>query len=54
MGFERMNGGWFLVMVTASKDKSQASLEACKEMLKALKTSSPISLDNLESAKRIV
>mmetsp|Transcript_4665 Transcript_4665/g.8303 ORF Transcript_4665/g.8303 Transcript_4665/m.8303 type:complete len:1237 (+) Transcript_4665:138-3848(+) len=53
-GFERMNGGWFLVTVTASKEKAQAALEACKETLEALKTSNPISPDNLESAKRVV
>ena len=42
------------MMVTASKEKAQASLKACKEMLEALKTSSPISPDILESAKRVV
>lgn len=51
-GFERMKGGWFLVTVTASKEKAQAALEACKETLEALRTSNPISPDNLESAKR--
>jgi len=53
-GFERMNGGWFLVTVTASKEKAQAALEACKETLEAMQTSNPISPDNLESAKRVV
>jgi len=53
-GFERMKGGWFLVTVTASKEKAQAALEACKETLEALRTSNPISPDNLESAKRVV
>ncbi|KAL7536921.1 hypothetical protein ACHAXR_007470 [Thalassiosira sp. AJA248-18] len=53
-GFERMMGGWFLVTVTASKEKAQAALEACKETLEALRTSNPISPDNLESAKRVV
>ena len=51
-GFERLKGGWFLVTVTASKEKAQAALEACKETLEALRTSNPISPDNLESAKR--
>ena len=49
-----MKGGWFLVTVTASKEKAQAALEACKETLEALRTSNPISPDNLESAKRVV
>ena len=53
-GFERMKGGWFLVTVTASKEKAQAALEACKETLEALRKSNPISPDNLESAKRVV
>jgi len=53
-GFERMKGGWFLVTVTASKEKAQAALDACKETLEALRTSNPISSDNLESAKRVV
>eukprot|EP00804_Cyclotella_cryptica_P018155 CCRYP_005917-RB/>CCRYP_005917-RB protein AED:0.04 eAED:0.04 QI:187/1/1/1/1/1/3/382/1138 len=50
--FKRMKGGWFLVTVTASKEKAQAALEACKETLQALRTTNPISPDNLESAKR--
>ena len=53
-GFERLMGGWFLVTVTASKEKAQKALEACKETLDALRGSSPISLDNLESAKRVI
>jgi len=53
-GFERLAGGWFLVTVTASKEKARAALEACKETLDALRTSNPISPDNLESAKRVV
>mmetsp|Transcript_25241 Transcript_25241/g.54360 ORF Transcript_25241/g.54360 Transcript_25241/m.54360 type:complete len:1216 (-) Transcript_25241:175-3822(-) len=53
-GFERLKGGWFLVTVTASKEKAQAALEACKETLEALRRTNPISPDNLESAKRVV
>ena len=53
-GFERLRGGWFLVTVTASKEKARAALDACKETLEALRTSNPISPDNLESAKRVV
>jgi len=53
-GFERLKGGWFLVTVTASKEKAQAALEACKETLETLRKSQPISGDNLESAKRVV
>ena len=53
-GFERLLGGWFLVTVTASKEKAQQALEACKETLAALRKTSPISSDNVESAKRVV
>ena len=53
-GFERLMGGWFLVTVTASKEKAQQALDACKETLHALRKSSPISADNVESAKRVV
>lgn len=53
-GFERLKGGWFLVTVTASKEKAQQALEACKETLHSLRKSTPITPDNLESAKRVV
>jgi predicted Zn-dependent peptidase len=53
-GFERLLGGWFLVTVTASKEKAQQALEACKETLHALRKSNPITPDNVESAKRVV
>ena len=53
-GFERLAGGWFLVTVTASKEKAQQALDACKETLEALRKSSPVTGDNLESAKRVV
>lgn len=52
--FERLGGGWFLVTVTASKDKAKAALEACKETLETLRKTSRVSSDNLESAKRVV
>jgi len=52
--FERLAGGWFLVTVTASKEKAQAALEACKETLETLRKSSRVTSDNLESAKRVV
>lgn len=53
-GFERLLGGWFLVTVTASKEKAQQALDACKETLAALRKSNPITADNVESAKRVV
>jgi hypothetical protein len=53
-GFERLLGGWFLVTVTASKEKAQLALEACKETLHAMRKSNPITPDNVESAKRVV
>lgn len=53
-GFERLLGGWFLVTVTASKEKAQQALDACKETLHALRKSNPITPDNVESAKRVV
>jgi len=52
--FERLYGGWFLVTVTASKEKAQQALEACKETLHAMRKSNPITPDNVESAKRVV
>jgi len=52
--FERLAGGWFLVTVTASKEKAQLALEACKETLAALRKSQAITADNVESAKRVV
>jgi predicted Zn-dependent peptidase len=52
--FERLMGGWFLVVVTASKDKAQQALEACKETLHSLRKSQPITPDNVESARRVV
>jgi predicted Zn-dependent peptidase len=52
--FERMLGGWFLVTVTASKEKAQLALDACKETLHTLRKSSAITPDNVESAKRVV
>mmetsp|Transcript_36185 Transcript_36185/g.53050 ORF Transcript_36185/g.53050 Transcript_36185/m.53050 type:complete len:1205 (+) Transcript_36185:144-3758(+) len=53
-GFERLMGGWFLVTVTASIEKAQAALDACKETLRALRKTNPVTADNLESAKRVV
>lgn len=52
--FERLLGGWFLVTVTASKEKAQLALDACKETLAALRKSNPITPDNVESAKRVI
>jgi predicted Zn-dependent peptidase len=52
-GFERLMGGWFLVTVTASKEKAQLALDACKETLHTLRKTSPITPDNVESAKRV-
>lgn len=53
-GFERLLGGWFLITVTASKEKAQQALEACKETIHALRKTSTITPDNVESAKRVV
>ena len=52
--FERLAGGWFLVTVTASKEKAQLALEACRETLAALRKSQVIPADNVESSKRVV
>ncbi|KAL7581314.1 hypothetical protein ACA910_006078 [Epithemia clementina (nom. ined.)] len=52
--FERLLGGWFLVTVTASKEKAQLALDACKETLAAMRKSNPITPDNVESAKRVI
>ena len=40
--------------VTASKEKAQQALDACKETIHALQKSNPITPDNVESAKRVV
>jgi len=53
-GFEALRGGWYLVTVTASKEKAQAALEACKDTIKALLTSDKINSDNVAGAKRVV
>lgn len=53
-GFERLKGGWFLVTVTASRKNAQAALDACKETLQDMRKISPITSDNLQSAKRVV
>jgi hypothetical protein len=52
--FERLLGGWYLITVTASKEKAQQALDACKETLNALRKSHPVTPDNVESAKRVV
>ena len=53
-GFEALRGGWYLVTVTASKEKAQAALEACKDTIKALLKNDKINSDNLNGAKRVV
>ena len=53
-GFEALRGGWYLVTVTASKEKAQAALEACKETIRALLTNDKINSDNLRGAKRVI
>jgi len=53
-GFEQVCGGYFLITVTASKEKAQEAMEACKSTINDLLTRSPITPDNLESAKRVV
>eukprot|EP00612_Vaucheria_litorea_P006165 CAMPEP_0171474386 /NCGR_PEP_ID=MMETSP0946-20130122/2397_1 /TAXON_ID=109269 /ORGANISM="Vaucheria litorea, Strain CCMP2940" /LENGTH=1090 /DNA_ID=CAMNT_0012004313 /DNA_START=171 /DNA_END=3444 /DNA_ORIENTATION=+ len=54
LGFERMQGSWYLITVTANPSKAEAALEACKDTLMKLSTTSPISYDNVENAKRVV
>lgn len=51
---ERLKGGWYLVSVTASPAKANKALEACRETLTGLATTSPPTRDNLESARRVV
>ena len=53
-GFEQIGGGYFLCTVTASREKAEDAMEACKETLEALISTQPITADNLESAKRVV
>jgi len=49
-GFERIQGGWYLVTVTAKPEQAQKALDACKETLQAARTWDPITRDNLQSA----
>ena len=49
-GFERIQGGWYLVTVTAKPEQAQAALDACKETLQAARTWDPITENNLQSA----
>jgi len=48
--FERIQGSWYLVTVTAKPELAQKALDACKETLHAAQTWDPITRDNLQSA----
>ena len=51
---ERLNGGWYLVSVTASPANAERALEACRETLQGLDGPQPATPDNLEAARRVV
>mmetsp|Transcript_27617 Transcript_27617/g.35886 ORF Transcript_27617/g.35886 Transcript_27617/m.35886 type:complete len:1126 (-) Transcript_27617:270-3647(-) len=52
--FDRLKGSWYLVTVTANPINAQKALQACKDTLFDLVGSSPITPDNVESAKRVL
>ena len=52
--FETLQGGWFLVTVTASKANANKALKACLETLESIVARGGVGSDNLSSAKRVV
>jgi len=52
--FENLAGSWYLVTVTANPVNAQRALQACKDTLFDLAGASPITPDNVESAKRVL
>ena len=55
MPFEKLDGAWYLVTVTSSPVNAKKALLACRQTLKNMRDgSSPITRDNLESARRVV
>ncbi|CAM9642158.1 unnamed protein product [Chrysoparadoxa australica] len=52
--FERLQGSWYLITVTANPENAEAAKEACMECLADVCGSLPITHDNAESAKRVL
>jgi small-conductance mechanosensitive channel len=52
--YERLQGSWYLVTVTASPANAEKALQACKDTIKDMATSLPVTYDNVESAQRVL
>lgn len=53
--FEKLAGAWYLITVTASPKNAQRALLTCRDTLQQMRDgTSPITRDNLESARRVV
>jgi hypothetical protein len=54
ISYERLQGSWYLVTVTASPANAEKALQACKDTIKDMATSLPVTYDNVESAQRVL
>lgn len=52
--YDLYEGGWYSVQIAASPESAAQVLYACLETFEELKTDSPISHDNLDSAKKVI
>ncbi len=52
--FDRLQGSWYLMTVTANPSNAEAALQACKDTLHEMSTIRPVTFDNVESAKRVL
>jgi hypothetical protein len=52
--YDLYEGGWYSVQIAASPENAPQVLHACLETFEELKTDSPISHDNLDSAKKVI
>jgi len=52
--YDLYEGGWYSVQIAASPENAPQVLYACLETFEELKTDSPISHDNLDSAKKVI
>ena len=51
-GFERINGGMYMVSVTTSPEQAQQAVQACKEALNSLTVPFGITSESIQAAKR--
>ncbi|CAN0171830.1 unnamed protein product, partial [Discosporangium mesarthrocarpum] len=52
--FERLQGSWYLITVTANPDKVDEAIKACQDTIRAMSGALPVTADNIESAKRVL